>query len=395
MIRAISLAVLTLSAHAFAQSPRSLLTEADMVLQRAQTLAAGGFYGSGQCAVRMPTRIEMTRDALEDVLEDEDDRDQVSLRVQYKLVKRVRKHVEKTVGEATQARCNPQVAQLLTHAANRIEKAEDRLEDFRKNGWQWVEPAPVLLGRATLSPLTVYQQQAFEGAMSVRVDVPRVVVEGMQGRAVAFVAQARSVNGGRQGPVLRSQPVTVPASPYAWENAYAQFFKHQDLQLLDGGKKGRFIARIALVDERGAELGAQETSFEVQFGPGLPPGPPPGMPVVRDCGTGPDDAGCGVQRNGRWAMDAETFGGLMTTLKATSSEFTKKEMTENIVKGQALTAKQLGFVLDQFNSEFTKLEVAKLAVPVVVNPPAAIGLSVKFNSSFNRGEFVKLVTAQK
>lgn len=387
------------SLSAFADSPRALLTEADMVLERAQDLAEHGFFSGGQCMRRVPDRIEVARDALADAAEDEDAFDDRGYRMQLKTLKRARKKVEQALDTAQSASCPGQVMALLGVAVSRTKRAEDKLEDRRTHNWQdpGLPPGPPPgqgQPRAELAPLAVYENQPFEGVMAVRVDVTRLTLMGLQGRQVGFTVQVKS-DTGRMSEVRRSGPVTVPSSPYVWDNAYAQYFKIPDLLRLSLGQ-GRLSARVAVVDDTGRELTSAETVFSITGGPPPPPQAPPGVPVVaRDCGTGPDDSGCLLQKNGKWPMDAETFRGLTQSLRGTPSEFSKKEMVESVLANQVLTAKQLGALFDLFQSEFNRMDLAKLAVPKLTNPSAALGLSVKFDSSFNRSEYVKLVSAQR
>lgn len=116
-------------------------------------------------------------------------------------------------------------------------------------------------------------------------------------------------------------------------------------------------------------------------------------PAFRDCGTN-QDPGCTMQRNGHYAMDAETFSGFMHSLKSTRNELTREEMVEKVMKRAFLTAKQFGLVLDQFQNEITRLDVAKTAAPRVVNPQHALGFSSKWRNSISAEEYVELITEQ-
>lgn len=114
---------------------------------------------------------------------------------------------------------------------------------------------------------------------------------------------------------------------------------------------------------------------------------------VRDCGTG-EDPGCTMKRNGEYAMDAETFRGILKALKASSNELTREDMAEKMFKRNYLTAKQFGLVLDLFENELTKLDVAKNAAPHVVNPQHALGFSSKWENDLNGEDYVEIMTAQ-
>ncbi|MCP3139065.1 DUF4476 domain-containing protein [Pyxidicoccus xibeiensis] len=116
-------------------------------------------------------------------------------------------------------------------------------------------------------------------------------------------------------------------------------------------------------------------------------------PAFRDCGTG-EDPGCTLRRDGQLAMDAETFRGVLQALKSTGNEITREEMAEKMFKRNYLTAKQFGLVLDLFNNEITRLDVAKTAAPHVVNPQHSLGFASKWNNSISGDEYVELMTAQ-
>ncbi len=116
-------------------------------------------------------------------------------------------------------------------------------------------------------------------------------------------------------------------------------------------------------------------------------------PAFRDCGTD-QDPGCTMRRDGQFAMDAETFRGFLQSLKATRNELTREEMVEKVMKRAYLTAKQFGLVLDLFQNEITRLDVAKTAAPRVVNPQHALGFSSKWRNSISADEYVELITQQ-
>ncbi len=130
-----------------------------------------------------------------------------------------------------------------------------------------------------------------------------------------------------------------------------------------------------------------------------PPGygqPPPGygQPAMRDCGTG-NDPGCGLLRNGRPPMDAVTFQGVVASLRNTPNELTRADMAFSALDANNLTALQLGALMDLFQNDFTLLDVTKRAAPHVVNPQAAIGLSVKFRNSLIGRDYVEVMARQR
>lgn len=125
----------------------------------------------------------------------------------------------------------------------------------------------------------------------------------------------------------------------------------------------------------------------------MPVRAPASEPAFRDCGTG-EDPGCTMRREGQFAMDAETFSGVLKSLKSTANELTREEMAEKMFRRNYLTAKQFGQVLDLFKNELTRLDVAKNAAPHVVNPQHALGFSSKWKNSLTGDEYIELMTAQ-
>jgi hypothetical protein len=124
--------------------------------------------------------------------------------------------------------------------------------------------------------------------------------------------------------------------------------------------------------------------------------PPPGygQPAMRDCGTG-NDPGCALLRNGRPAMDAVTFQGVVASLRNTPNELTRADMAFSALDANNLTALQLGALMDLFQNDFTMLDVTKRAAAHVVNPQAAIGLSVKFRNSLIGRDYVEVMARQR
>ena len=125
-----------------------------------------------------------------------------------------------------------------------------------------------------------------------------------------------------------------------------------------------------------------------------PPPPPPGM-ATRDCGTGPQDPGCTMRRNGMWAMDAMAWAGFYNSIRSTPNELTKQANVQSALQNQALTAAQLGLLMDLFNNELTRLDVAKFAATRVVNPMHAIGLSTKFRNRILAQDYVTVMGRQQ
>ena len=121
--------------------------------------------------------------------------------------------------------------------------------------------------------------------------------------------------------------------------------------------------------------------------------PAPQRPLFRDCGTG-SDPGCTLVKDGNLPMDAETFRGFISSLKATANELVREEMAEKMIRKNYLTALQFGRLLDLFTNELTRLDVAKVATPHVVNPQHALGFASKWNNSLTGAEYTELISDQ-
>ncbi len=237
------------------------------------------------------------------------------------------------------------------------------------------------------------REKGFVGEVVVRTDTAAAGAP-----VVTFTVNKLNAPGSRKSLGLRVQPEGgnwsdwIVVSPLENDRTPVTLVaRHDQLRALGGS--GRFQAQIALLNRRSEVTTDSVVMFTL--GPVAPmlPVPPPALPV-RDCGTG-EDPGCSMVRNGITPMDRETFLGMMTALKANRSEFTRAEMALNIINTSGVTAKQLGLVMDLFMSEFTKMDLVKKVVARLVNPQHALGLSVKFSSSFNQGDFTKLMTQQR
>lgn len=127
---------------------------------------------------------------------------------------------------------------------------------------------------------------------------------------------------------------------------------------------------------------------------GPPPPPPPSESAFRDCGTG-RDPGCTMTRDGKYAMDGETWKGFYQSLKSQPNGITRQEMSEKMLKKNYITAAQFSMLLDLFDNEISRLEVAKTAAPHVVNPQHALGFSSKWQNSISAGEYTDLISEQQ
>jgi hypothetical protein len=228
-----------------------------------------------------------------------------------------------------------------------------------------------------------------DGARGVQLTVPQVILRGMRGKRVSFASAVRAQNG-PGGAWVTSDQSTVPNDAYRWVNPYSYGIRYDSLKPMDTAG-GRFSARIALADAAGAHLSFLDVPFELRA---APPPPPPPVPVARDCGTG-QDPGCTLSRGGGYAMDAITFQGLITAMRANRGDLIRRDTATSILAHNYLTAIQLGLILDLFSSDLLKLDVAKVAAPRVVNPSHALGLVVKFRSSLLQRDYTTLISAQR
>ncbi|HEY1086515.1 MAG TPA: hypothetical protein VGE37_02430, partial [Archangium sp.] len=268
---------------------------------------------------------------------------------------------------------------------------DDRRDDRRDD-----DDDDVRYDFAELKPLTVAVNSSFEGEPAVRVQVPELTLRQMRGQNFYLGAKFRSFEG-HWSDWVTTQQWAVPSDPFVWRAPFTHFFRYSTLAE-DDFSNGRFVARVALFDSRGRELAFREVTFNVRL-PNLPgPVPPPVVqqpPVVqgRDCGTGPD-VGCGVMRDGRLPMDAVTFQGFLRSLQSNRSELGRQQIAQTMLQGNYVTAIQYGMVLDLFQSDLNKLQIAQVGAPRLVNPQHALGYADKFNSNLNRTSYTQLISQQ-
>ncbi|NNC14200.1 DUF4476 domain-containing protein [Corallococcus exiguus] len=114
-------------------------------------------------------------------------------------------------------------------------------------------------------------------------------------------------------------------------------------------------------------------------------------PSHRDCGTRSDE-GCMMRRDGQFPMDASTWRGFYQSLKSENNEIVRQEKADKMLKRVYLTAAQFGMVLDLFNNEIVRLDVARIAAPHVVDPQHALGFSSKWRNSISGSEYTDIIT---
>ncbi|MCU0700458.1 MAG: DUF4476 domain-containing protein [Myxococcaceae bacterium] len=245
-----------------------------------------------------------------------------------------------------------------------------------------------------IAPLRVAPNVPFQTERAVQITVPEVRFDFMQGQGFYLATKFRSFEGDWSEWVT-TQLWTVPSNPFQWRNAYNHVLRYSTLAEEDFSN-GRFIVHVAVFNQQGQELAFREASFRVQlpnFGgvPGI--GQPPVM-AARDCGTGPQDPGCMMVRDGAWAMDGATYQGFLTSLRANRSEVMRLQMSQSMFAQQYLTAAQFSTMMDLFSSEVMRLDFAQRAASRLVNPQHAIGLSSKFRSNVFQAQYTQLMASQ-
>lgn len=269
----------------------------------------------------------------------------------------------------------------------------NRRDNRRRNGRS--QPPPPVMPFVQIGAIAVQNNVVHQGESAVQLSLPEVRFEQMQGQGFYIATRFRSFEGDWSDWVA-TQVWTVPSSPFIWRNAYNHLLRYSTLAE-ENFSNGRFIAHIAVFNAQGQELAFRETTFR----PNLPrpqvpvvPAPPSPPMVQRDCGTGPNDPGCLMVRDGRFPMDAVTYQGHLVSLRANNNEVIRSQMTEVMVRNNSMTAAQLSSFLDLFMNEVIRLDFARSAAPKVVNPQHAIGLSTKFRNSIFQSNYVQAMARQ-
>ena len=390
LIRIFALVALTLAPLASAQQYKKPLKRAVEALDDAAKQAR---RGGNQCKQAVYTKIDELSDHVEDLKKDGRPRDAARLKFE----------ISNLGSTASWSNCPDSVVQGL-------HRAEDLLDEVRTAmfGERPARPADDdddndnddndddNFLRAQLNPLNVQLNSTFEGEPAVKVSVPELTLRSMRGQQFYLAARFRSFQG-HWSDWVTTQQWSVPSDPFVWRNPFSHFFRYSTLAE-DDFSGGRFVARISLFASGGRELAFREVSFTAPRLPQLPVAPPPVIvqqpPVqVRDCGTGPD-VGCSMMRDGRYPMDGATYQGFMRSLQATTSEMMRGQTVQALFNTNYVTAVQFGTILDLFNSEMDKAQVAQTGAPHVVNPQHAIGYADKFGSNMYRTGYTQLMAQQ-
>lgn len=378
----IALIILTLASVAAAQQYKRPVKKAAEALQDA---AKQSRRGGPQCKQAVYEQLDELADQVEDLKKNGRPRDAARLKFE----------VANIGSTASWSGCPDGVIQSIHRAEDFLDEArtsmfDDRRDDRRDDDDDDDDNRFQL---AQMGPLQVQPGSNFDGEPAVKVILPELTLRNLRGQRFYLGARYRSF-GGHWSEWVTTQQWSVPADPFIWKNPFSHFFRYSTLAE-DDFSNGRFVARVSVFDASGRELTFREVSFTANRLPQLPPPPVQQPPMqVRDCGTGPD-VGCSMVRDGRSAMDAVTFQGFMRSLQSNTSEMMRGQTVQTMFNTNSVTAVQFGLVLDLFQSEMYKLQVAQQGAPRVVNPQHAIGYADKFGSNMFRTQYTQLMAQQQ
>lgn len=378
--RALICSLLAVSTLAQAASWRVPLAEAADALEQARAEAAGT---RGRCRDAVLERFEVTLGRVEQLRANSNEGSFTD----------ARQVVAAAVDRATAARCPPEVVNALLLARADVESARVARFGGVPAGNPPPPPPVATAPLIEIAPLRIGPGGRREGNPGLRVELQSVRVRGLNGHTFQIAFNVRHEQGG-WGQWSPTRDVTVTTDDFTASNLHQALFGVRELFPNGPPPTDRFVAHVGIF-ENGREVSSRDETF--QLPPGLFGPPPPGfvvgtLPVVRDCGTG-DDPGCTMQRGGQFPMDKETFDGLVVSLKNTMSPFDRRDMLKDVLANTYLTTKQFAAILGLIQGNF-RMEAAQVAVPRLVNPKAALGLSSQFSSPFDQRDYVKLVSQQ-
>ncbi len=390
-----ALALLTLATASWAdQSPKKHLRNAEDALDDARDLAK---RGGRTC-----------REAIASQLRDLGDRVSASRKTdQAREVWQLKNDAQQLGVAASMAGCPLTVSDKIHDAVESLEEAramlrrerrddddDDRRDPYDGQQGGYARPPAQPVALATLSPLQVQPNAVFERAPAVKLSVPELRLEHLQGQSFYLATRYRSYEG-QWSEWVTTQTWSVPQDPFVWKNAFSHFLRYSALAE-DDFSDGRFVAVVTVFDQNGQELASREATFKVKL-PRLPEAPPvqpvAALPAARDCGTG-NDPGCTMTRDGQWAVDGVTFQGVLTSMRANPNEMFKMDSARTFFSRNYVTALQLAGVLDLFLNEAFRLDVAKMASPHVVNPGHAIGYASRFRNPIFARDYMAVMTGQ-
>lgn len=383
----IALAVLTLASVASAQQYKRPLKKAAEALEDAAKQAR---RAGPQCKQAVYEQLDELADQVDDLKKQGRPRDAARLKFE----------VANVGSTASWSGCPNGVVQSIHRAEDFLDEARTSMFSDRRDDDDDDDDEDNRFQLAQMNPLQVQLNSNFESEPAVKVIMPELTLRNLRGQRFYLGARFRSFQG-HWSEWVTTQQWTVPADPFIWKNPFSHFFRYSTLAE-DDFSNGRFVARVSVFDGSGRELAFREVSFVVNRLPQLPPmpvviAPPPVQqpPVqVRDCGTGPD-VGCSMVRDGRYPMEGATFLGFMRSLQSNTSEMMRAQTVQTMFNTNYATAVQFGLVLDLFQSEMFKMQIAQQGAPRVVNPQHAIGYADKFNSNMFRTQYTQVMAQQQ
>lgn len=340
---------------------------------------------SGPCRTQIAPGLHDLEERVEDLRKQPD---------AYQQLNQLRFELALLGQQAPFAACSIGVTEGIQRALDELEAARVAMWGGRGQGRKGGAPAPVV-PFVQLAPIQVALNQAHQGEQAVQLSLPEVRFEALQGQGFYVATRFRSFEG-NWSEWVTTQVWTVPTSPFVWRNAYTHLIRYSTLAAEDYSN-GRFIAHVAIFGAQGQELAFREATFRVNLPP--PPvvvQPPPVVvqPPTRDCGTGPNDPGCLMTRDGRFAMDAATYQGVTQALRDVMLDARRAELASSLLATNYLTAAQLRRLLDLFAMDNARFDFAQRAAPRVVDPQHAIGFSSRFTFSRNRAAYAQLMARQ-
>lgn len=94
-------------------------------------------------------------------------------------------------------------------------------------------------------------------------------------------------------------------------------------------------------------------------------------------------------------MARGAFQGFLGGLQSNPNEILRKDQCLSLLQGNYISAAQLGQMMDLFNNEILKLDVARAAAPKVVDPQNALGHSGKFHNGILARDYTALMSKER
>lgn len=392
MRRLATAALLMLATASWADSPKKHLRNAEDALDDAREASR---RGSRTC-----------RDAIAPQLRDLGDRVVASRKTdQAREVWQLKQDAQQLGVAASMAGCPIDVSDKIHTAVESLEEAramlrrerhddDDRRDPYDNQQGQvppgYAHPPVQAQALATLAPLQAQTNATYERAPAVKISVPELRLENLQGQTFYLATRYRSYEG-QWSDWTTTQTWSVPQNPFIWKNAFSHFLRYSALAE-DDFSDGRFVAVVSVFDSAGNELASREVTFRVKL-PRLPEAPPVQPVAARDCGTG-NDPGCAMSRDGQWAVDGVTWQGAVTSMRSNGNEMLRVDLARSFLSRSSVTALQLFGILDLFMNESLRLDVARVAAPHVVNAGHALGYAARFRNPIFARDYMAMMTGQ-